>query len=243
MPSCFFLALQNECTSFSDEGMLSVCRMEKYKDEQASIAEACEGGGLGTILPLDVRFDTIDTHVTLTRYPQCVPETCTNDEIMLYYSFVSQMIAEESEDIYYHFQKSTINSCDEYNRDRAFMKKVGGKVVDKTCKWLKNRPDALKKDKFCKKTVSFGEYGPARDVCPITCCACEEKGENLFLKKAQKNEAGLLKIVHKDCNWLKSIPEENRRFHCDKKAASYLGGYPPAADACPETCGTCIGQE
>ena len=240
MPSCFFLALQNNCTSFSDEEIKSVCRMQKFKEEQTQIAEACEVGG-GTILPLDIRFDAKDAHLTLTRYPQCVPETCTNDEVMVYYDLVSKEVAKET-DVYYHFQKSTINSCDEYDRDRAFMKQYNGTIVDKSCKWLKRVSD-FDKNKYCKKNFSFGDYGPAQDVCPVTCCVCKEKGENLFLKKADKNEDGFIKIIHKDCNWLKSIPETNRRFHCDKKAASYLGGYPPAADACPETCGTCIDEE
>jgi hypothetical protein len=42
------------------------------------------------------------------------------------------------------------------------------KAVTRTCKWLQNKPD-WKKAKICKKFRSYDGFGPAKDICKVTC--------------------------------------------------------------------------
>ena len=42
------------------------------------------------------------------------------------------------------------------------------KAVTRTCKWLQNKPD-WKKAKICKKRRSYEGFGPAKDICKVTC--------------------------------------------------------------------------
>ena len=49
-----------------------------------------------------------------------------------------------------------------------FKNKKAGQPVLKSCDWLDGQP-TNKKQKFCRKYASFGDYDPARITCPLAC--------------------------------------------------------------------------
>ena len=195
----------------------------------------------GSLYDMDIAVSMPYMHFTFMKYPYCQPSACTADEITSYYAWMSQMFSsgeDGMETFQVSFDPSVKNSCEEIVSDRAIIKKQKGKALTKTCKWLKKRPSVLK-EKFCSKSITMDGYLPAKDVCPSACCLCEEDSDDEFLKKTQLDNDGFLVVKKETCGWLSGISESNRKFHCGKSAASYIGGLPPASVACPQTCGTC----
>lgn len=213
---------------------VKVTNMEDYTEEVAIIEDLCDGDN--TIGHLDIVINMPLYHRTFRRYPHCQPPTCSSDDIGKLYAYMSSVISEmEPVDIDIHL--ATINSCDETAFNKASMKKKNGNVLAKSCKWLKKRPDSMK-EKFCMKNA-LGGYKSASEVCPSTCCACKEESSDVFLKKSEFSSDGTLSLIKKDCAWLQSVSESVKTLHCEKSQTSYVGGYPPAYIACPETCGNC----
>ena len=58
--------------------------------------------------------------------------------------------------------------CDEDPSALFFKNKKAGQPVLKSCDWLDGQP-TNKKQKFCRKYASFGDYDPARITCPLAC--------------------------------------------------------------------------
>ena len=230
---------------------MKVCNFDVLKESEDGqyIAEEC-GKAEGELMTLDMVMDFSNYHRTFRRYPFCKPASCEPSDIIKYYDYITKFFTgelsgeEQIDDDFANVERklsiteSTVNSCDETANFKASMKQMNGKVLAKTCRWLKNRPVHWKK-KYCEKTTGFGGYSPAVEVCPSSCCACEEDSDNVFLKKTRIDEKGFLKIESKTCEWLSKASESAKNNHCSKKAASYAGGFPPAYIACPETCGLC----
>lgn len=229
---------------------VKVCDMTApvFEEEYSNITSVCNLAG-GTIYPLDITAQAPFMLRTVRRYPFCKHQTCNDADVKNYYDFISTFFTEEhGEDIddgqempflsAIEFKKSLVNSCDETVFHRASMKKVDGEVVAKTCKWLKKRKADVK-DKFCKKKNGLGGYKSASEVCPSTCCSCQEDGDNIFLKKMSMDNDGEIKIETRTCEWLQNAPSKAKETQCSKEESSYVGGYPPAYVACPETCGGC----
>jgi len=76
---------------------------------------------------------------------------------------------------YPSFQPSEQPPCSELSTDRFFlrmkMKNNGEKPVKKTCEWLREKSPG-KRRKLCERTHSFKKFGPAKEVCPLTCEIC-----------------------------------------------------------------------
>ncbi len=201
-----------------------------------NVTETCTEELFGTLFDMDITLDAPYYHRTYMKLAYCKPQQCTSNEILALYGYYSYLFQNSGIDV--KFYSSVSNACDEIVSDRALMKKNNGAALAKTCKWLKRRSGEIKA-KYCKKDFSLEGYEPAKKVCPSTCCVCEENEDDLFLKKAELDEDGKLMIIPSSCRALSEISEKNRQFHCTKTSASYIGGYPPAGTACPQTCGTC----
>ena len=188
---------------------VKVCHLTELEAEYQNITDACTYLG-GDIFPMDIIMDTSYYHRTYMKYPLCAPKVCEDKGLLLYYEYIASLITGEhygtSFGIDLHFLKSVMNSCDEIPNNLAFMKKYNNTVLARNCKWLKKRPRDLRL-KFCIKTMGFDGYDPASVVCPSTCCTCEEKDGNVFLKKASVEVDGTVTTEVKTCAWLKNSPQ------------------------------------
>ncbi len=216
----------------------------KNDEEYDTVSSLCTDEMGGEVADMTMVASFKYFHRTYFKYPYCKSNLCTVDDIAKQYDFISYMFSggtTTDKEEFIHFALDDDNSCDEIASEKAFIKKKpNGSVFAKSCKWLHKRPSALKKDKICSKSLSMDGYQPAKEVCPATCCTCEEKDKNTFLKKDQMDwDTGLMKISKKTCRWLRKTSAQAREFQCGKSTSSYIGGLPPARISCPQTCGVC----
>mmetsp|Transcript_8612 Transcript_8612/g.10797 ORF Transcript_8612/g.10797 Transcript_8612/m.10797 type:complete len:441 (-) Transcript_8612:108-1430(-) len=231
------------CKQFGKGGIdIGVCQMTDLKQEYELITNLCETTYEAKIMPFDMMLSVPFYHRTLRRYPVCLPNACSLSDALLYYGYMASMY-ESGATTYYpgleidvDFNLSLKNTCDENPKDKAFMKQYNGNLAIKSCKWLKRRPEDLKM-KYCNKKAGAAGFEPAGAVCPSTCCLCEETDDDVFLKKMSVGTDGSVTLEKKTCSWLQTLPADKVEFHCGKTAASFVGGLPPAAAACPQTCG------
>lgn len=68
--------------------------------------------------------------------------------------------------------------CIQTKNQKFAKKNKKGKVVGKKCSWLEKKSKKIRK-KHCKKKIDSDKFGPAKEVCPITCgiCTPEEDSE------------------------------------------------------------------
>lgn len=198
----------------------------------------------GELYPLDITFNNEHTHRTIRRYPFCKPKTCKDSDVQKYYDYISGYFSGENyrynNGLKAKFKKATVNSCDENTSEKAFIRKRAGKNMNRTCEWVSKRT-AKKRRKYCSRMYGADGFEPAKKVCTSTCCTCEEKSDNIFLREAYFKD-GYLKTRTRTCQWLKDASKRTRKRQCAKKDRLYtggIGGYPTASLVCPETCGKC----
>lgn len=221
---------------------MKVCNMETAMKKEGNevFLDLCQDAG-GEPYPIDIVMGFPGYHRTFRKFPFCKPDSCTRFDIKLFFDYIGSIFmgdedGEQSGKI--EFKESISSSCYETPNSEAAIKQKKGKVVAKTCQWLKNRPKKMKK-KICDKKKGSGGYGSAREVCPSTCCACVEDGDNVFLKKFSIGNDDSLRIQSKDCTWLQNASKNVQKSQCKKVNKFYVGGYPSAYVACPKTCGGC----
>ena len=218
---------------------MKVCNIENVlsKKENEYFVDMCKDAG-GALYPIDFIMDFTGYHRTFRMFPFCKPDSCKPSDTKLLFDHVfSSFIEDDGEKSgKFEIKGSFYNSCDEKTNSEVAIKQKKGKVFAKSCKWLKNRPKKLK-NRICSKKKGLGKYGPAHMVCPLTCCTCPENGDNEFLRKFGIDKHGSLRILSKDCAWLQNASKNIQKAQCKKMTESYVGGYPPAYLACPQTCG------
>jgi len=67
------------------------------------------------------------------------------------------------------------DECVQKKKTKFFLKvNKKGKVIKKTCKWLKKKSKKIKK-RICASDDSNDEFPPATIACPITCDTCDDR--------------------------------------------------------------------
>jgi len=61
--------------------------------------------------------------------------------------------------------------CTEKKKDKFFLKIKDGLIITKPCKWL-SKGKKKRKKRACKKEDRNEGFGPAKEVCPVTCDSC-----------------------------------------------------------------------
>jgi len=122
--------------------------------------------------------------VTVWRVPhQCVHRgsKCFKDELMCDNSYCQEKVCSADSNCCGPWGSSCKNmareicrpcTCEDVKRGRFFFKKVGSKVLTKTCNWLTKQARS-KRRKLCKGFTTFGTKKPARLVCPVSCRLAE----------------------------------------------------------------------
>ncbi len=140
--------------------------------------------------------------------------------------------------------------CPEDKDMEFFLEKRGNNPIYKSCGWLSQLHDGHIHN-ICKRKFSFGDVGPARDLCPATCGQCpdpsapsaapstpvptlcsEDSAAEFFLMKQGKGPA-----VYQTCEWLGKRKWKDIHNICKNKWS--FSGTGPAREICPSTCNTC----
>lgn len=136
--------------------------------------------------------------------------------------------------------------CEE-DKSAKFVVKIkdtdtGEVPILRKCAWLSSKPKKARRQ-ICNRTVSFGDYKPAKDICHITCEKCvpckEKKFAKFYVKTIVRDEEEV--IVKKSCTWLSKLPELRQQKLCSRMKGR--NGIPPAKDVCVITCDTCGWKE
>ncbi len=141
--------------------------------------------------------------------------------------------------------------CPEDEDQEFFLEKRGPNPVFKSCGWLSQLHD-WHIHNICRRKFSFGDVGPAGDVCPATCDKCpdasapsaapstttpelcsEDASSEFFLKKRGRNAPAM----YQTCEWLGRQRKKHIHKICKNKWA--FSGVGPAREICPSTCNTC----
>jgi hypothetical protein len=231
---------------------------DMFSDIANEFENYCEERG-GSGMDLHLTLDAPYFHRTYLKHPFCKSSYCSTNDIHLYYDWISGMMSgehgsefedgeEESHDDEHEGEEEInfeirisgepFNTCAELVSDRAFYKSQNGEAKSKTCRFLSTRSE-MKRAKTCSKNKGSGGYSPAKDICPSTCCNCAEHEDNEFFNSFKFKKSKMV-LKHNTCGWLKNQTNEMVSKICDKKSASYIGGYAPASIACPHTCGKCM---
>merc|ERR1712183_1018403 len=112
-------------------------------------------------------------------------------------------------------------------------KKNKNKKKLKTCRWLQLRNPSLK-SRICKYSVYYSDgFGPAQNVCKITCKACDKCYEN----PRSKFVIAMVRDVPKymTCGRLATKKTVRIEHVCKKEIPNSEYGTP--RETCPSTCG------
>lgn len=123
--------------------------------------------------------------------------------------------------------------CVENSKRRYFSAVKENITVTETCFSLSKKDEVII-ERVCQDTSSRESFGPAKDVCQVTCntCpnACGEATHGKFFLKKKGN-----KNIHKLCRWLNN--DTRRRKWC--KVTKSPTKFEAAGVVCPVTCGKC----
>jgi len=132
--------------------------------------------------------------------------------------------------------ENTVNGCYQVVGDKFSFFRKNGVESSKACKWLARRSDR-RINEICGETRS-GEFGPAQDICKVTCGTCPngcgEINKDKFYLKANKRRGA---PVYKKCDWLQDLDSSSRvKSICEKTPPT---GEKSASSVCKVTCDMC----
>jgi len=213
-----------------DEGV--TCNLQNRVYELAPHCSRLGGNTIALNVKVQCGYEEV---LKVKNVPLCVGQSCDESMINVMNDMVADMVDGCSIRLIIPHRMDT---CFENPTDKFSAVEENGKFKTKSCKWLQERPLAIRQ-KFCQNNESS-----ALDVCPLTCCACESEKWNLFLKRKQTvpGEDGNMRLVPvpKSCAWLESQGVEVKNRFCSQKRDTTLDGYEPAWKQCPRVCGLCL---
>ena len=118
------------------------------------------------------------------------------------------------------------------------------RLILRSCKWLGNKPDAMKK-RICsnKRFQLYADgYMPASISCPETCSKnnrIEERQNAMFFAGYEDVQTGKDSPVIRRCKWLAKQEITSRIKFCHYPPKRLFGDkikYGDAKDICPKTC-------
>ncbi len=230
--------LCKEALTNSSKWDAKVCNMINAKEEYKKLTKLCESDYGGTILPVNIVYDSQHFHRSFVNYPYCKPPSCSADDINTWYEYLIRAHTRKNSD-----HDSTVikhnapNACDEPENEKAWVRLKNLNPVMKTCRWLQKRPKSKLRG-YCRKKNEYKGRQSAYNTCKRTCCSCMEDSNDTFLKKIKTDKKGRLKFATQTCGWLQNADDKTRQKICTEDVPE-LGGYLAAKKICPNTCEVC----
>ena len=174
--------------------------------------------------PYYIPFDRVE----FGNFYQCASPTCNRN-------MITKAINADNENIGLDCpkEKPFAKFIQKYNKN--------GKLVQKNCKWLKERKNVKLIEKICQNK-KFQLYDdtvlPASRICPITCepYSCVQEKDTAFFYLGLKD--GVADI--RSCKWLSKLSAEKISDFC-RPSHGYLKGrygygYEVCTTTCPDSC-------